>query len=173
MLDPTQLEELEIDSDRLNVVYAGASSLTNIGVESGEQGGQHPSVGWSFAEDKESYEKFVLPWLKTFPHYSLTLLALAAGDQPEYDASSQSYEFHGGYLKGLETWQAFFRVTTFALTWAGLRKMENEFAVWAMPEIQRISTKISGTIPEPVLELARSEVEGETKEESKEEGEEE
>jgi hypothetical protein len=132
-------------------------------------GAQMPSVGWSFGRDEESFRKYVAPWLKSLPECEISLLARAAGDRPHINLSSMSMEYDGDYLSGMSEWEAFFHITQVALTWSGLRKMENEFSAWAMPEAQRIAAKISNVIPSAILEFARAEVESETEEKGDEE----
>ena len=165
MLDQEQLERLGIDLEKLNTLYAVASSLSNFAEE------DHPMIGWSFSETKDSFEKYIAPWSRDPPSYNSFYLASAMGDSPAFDLGAGGFVVRKDYLKGLECWDAFFFVTTMALTWSGLRKLENEFSSWAMPEIQRIAAKISNIIPSAILEFARAEVESEGKE--KEEGDEE
>jgi hypothetical protein len=70
------------------------------------------------------------------------------------------------YLQGMKYWEAFFHVTVVALSWQGLRKMENEFAAWAMPRAQGAGSKISNIVPVSILEFAREGVEAQTTKEN-------
>ena len=187
MLSPEQLQSLGISTEELGIMYSVATSLANVVVDS--EG--YPSVSWSFSGDEGSFDKYIGPWSKSFPPYYSDQLASAKGIVPWLE--EEAFDTPEGllaasfrppstpsqgevrarklkYLEGMEYWDAFFRVTTVALSRQGLRKMENEFAAWAMPRALGAGSKISNIVPASILESARGGVEAQTTKENDQSG---
>lgn len=103
--------------DQLVGIYKVANALDNAITVFGSS-----YIPWTFPKTKENYEKFVKPWLETFPDIKFS--------------NSLDRQIKLQKVAGKEEYEQFFIVTTqIGVSDVALREMKAQFASWAMPTV--------------------------------------
>lgn len=101
----------------LREIYLVANSLDNAIIKY-----ENAFIPWSFSHTKENYEKFIKPWLVTFPDYYI---------ENELDKYIKQEK-----LRGKEEYEAFFILTSkIGITELALKELKVQFSSYAMPYV--------------------------------------
>lgn len=132
MVPERDRENLAIDYEKIEVLYAIANSLLNQAVRSDQLARDAVvSIPWGFIPNEENFKKYVAPWYNVhLIEYWAPLLKHCV--KLRYD----SYGFpHVVSISEEPAWFFFYDVSI-CLTITAYNRLKNAFAAWAIPTVQ-------------------------------------
>ena len=110
---------------QLRIIHLLALSLASVREEE-----QTIKIPWGFSETEDSYNKFILPWLTTFP-------------MPRYK-NDQERKAQLDALSGKPPFEQFFYITSKSnLSKSSLAQLKIQFYVWAMPTLMKLTADLT------------------------------